>query len=216
MTPPVKSATAIELSAQAVVNATQRWLERAVIGLNLCPFAKQVWLSERVRLVVYPGEHEQEALEWLGQEISHLAQQQGVLKTEPPVAFPSSAETPSALKAQTTLLILPKLCGDFWDFLSLVQAAQRVLKAKRLVGEIQIAHFHPLYQFSHTQADDPENYTNRSPYPVLHLLLERDVEWAASHHPDVSQIYQDNVQRLNELGHEGWQELARSWQVKSL
>ena len=191
------------------------------MGLNLCPFAKKVWREGRVRLSVYGGPSQEEALGQLGQEITRLSRntQQGThqgelhsdasgrvcTKEDGSLAFANEG------MEETTLFILPQLCADFWDFLALVQAAQRVLKAKRCVGLIQIAHFHPGYQFAHTKANDPENYINRSPYPTLHLLREEDIEWAALHHPDVSQIYQNNVARLNELGHAGWAQLGLNW-----
>ena len=191
---------------------TQAWLEQAVIGLNLCPFAKKVWREELVRWSVYAGDSTHEALEVLAQEIQSLAA--SALAPPESSTAPEGPSTRGALFSpaqgleQTTLLILPRLCADFWDFLSLVQAAQRVLKANKCVGVLQIAHFHPAYQFAHTQESDPENYINRSPYPTLHLLRERDIEWAAQTHPDVSAIYQHNVLRMNELGHAGWAQLG--------
>ena len=207
---------------------TQAWLERSVIGLNLCPFAKKVWLEGRVRWSVYGGESTHEALDVLALEIQRLATSALSSSLSPTVSptvspTPSPAAPPSATQGptqggalfsptqaleQTTLLILPRLCADFWDFLSLVQASQRVLKAHKCVGVLQIAHFHPAYQFAHTQESDPENYINRSPYPTLHLLRERDIEWAVQTHPDVSVIYQHNVQRMNLMGHDGWAQLG--------
>ena len=211
---------------------TESWLERAVIGLNLCPFAQKVWRDKLVRLTVYGGDSQDEALETLAEEIKRLAQNtiQNTLKkplqnnssqtaspelhaslASPDPADPADPAVPHLAtrpSAQTTLLILPKLCVDFWDFLSLVQAAQRVLKAQKCVGVLQIAHFHPQYQFAHTQESDPENLINRSPYPTLHLLREEDIEWAAQTHPDVSLIYQANVQRMNEMGHAAWAALG--------
>jgi len=221
--------TAPNTEQERVLRETQEWLEKAVIGLNLCPFAKKVWREGRVRLSVYGGQSQEEALEQLGQEITRLSRnaQLGTHQGADPVcrqaeqhstqSSPVGANeagaftTANACSEETTLFILPQLCADFWDFLSMVQAAQRVLKAKRCVGLIQIAHFHPDYQFAHTQANDPENYSNRSPYPTLHLLREQDIEWAALHHPDVSQIYQNNVARLNEMGHAGWAQLGFNW-----
>ena len=233
---------------QCVLRDTQAWLQEAVIGLNLCPFAKKVWREGRVRLSVYGGQSQEEALGQLGQEITRLSRnvQQGthqgkhqgthqgthqgadpvfhqgelhsiesshVCAKEEESSTSANASTEETTE-ETTLFILPHLCADFWDFLSLVQAAQRVLKAKHCVGLIQIAHFHPEYQFAHTQVNDPENYINRSPYPTLHLLREEDIEWAALHHPDVSQIYQNNVARLNEMGHAGWAQLGLQVQGK--
>jgi hypothetical protein len=196
---------------------TQAWLEQAVIGLNLCPFAKKVWREGLVRWSVYAGDSTHEALEVLALEIQRLAPS-ALSEPDPSTATegPSTRSawvSPTQGLEQTTLLILPGLCADFWDFLALVQAAQRVLKSRKCVGVLQIAHFHPAYQFAHTQESDPENYINRSPYPTLHLLRERDIEWAAQTHPDVSAIYQHNVQRMNEMGHAGWAQLGlpKTW-----
>ena len=225
------TATAEDSFGLRVLEETEDWLEKAVIGLNLCPFAQSVWRQGSVRMALYGGDSEEEALERLGQEIAYLIQVSSPPQTKQTTQTPQNIPnailnppkdgvskevhlSPETTLPVTTLLVLPNVCADFWDFLSLVQSAQRLLKAKRAVGQLQIAHFHPHYQFAHTEINDPENYTNRSPYPTLHLLREADIEWATEHHPDVSQIYQNNVTRLNQMGHAGWVQLGLKSQAK--
>lgn len=171
-----------------VIAATRHWLEKAVIGLNLCPFAKAVYLRNQVRLVVSAAKHLDGFLEDLDRELDYLA-----------------AVDPNAV--DTTLLIHPTLLPDFLDFNDFLQLAEAAIGEHNLEGEIQIASFHPRYQFEGTKADDMGNYSNRAPFPMLHLLREASVERAVAAFPEAESIYQRNIERLEALGSEGWDAL---------
>jgi hypothetical protein len=173
---------------EAIVAATRHWLVRAVIGLNLCPFAKAVHAKDQIRYVVSEARDVEAMLEVLEAELRRLID-----------ADPDCVDT--------TLLILPHAFADFLDFNDAVFFAERLLAQMRLEGELQIASFHPNYQFAETQPDDIENYTNRAPYPILHLLRESSVERATQAFPDAADIYERNQATLRRLGHEGW----RKW-----
>jgi uncharacterized protein len=175
------------LDAQ-IIAATVQWLERAVIDLNLCPFAKAVHVKKQIRYVVSAATTAEALLEDLMRELELLA------------------ETP-AEKIETTLLIHPFALVDFLDQNDFLDLADATLAELDLSGEIQIASFHPQYQFAGTQSDDIENYTNRSPYPTLHLLREASVTDAVEAFPDASKIFNKNIETLRNLGHKGWSEL---------
>lgn len=175
--------------AEEIVVATRVWLERAVIGLNLCPFAKAPHLGERIRYAVSVAETPGELRADLVDELETLAG-----------ADPGEIET--------TLLIHPRVFADFLDYNDFLEVADETLEDLDLVGEIQVASFHPRYQFAGTEPDDIENYTNRSPYPMLHLLRESSVDAAVAAFPDTEQIYEKNIETLRALGHEGWRRLG--------
>ncbi|MFC4518562.1 DUF1415 domain-containing protein [Cupriavidus pinatubonensis] len=170
----------------AVIAATRHWLARAVIGLNLCPFAKSVYVKEQVRYVVSTATEAPDVLDDLERELKLLA------------------ETDAA-QVDTTLLIVPDALADFTDYNDFLYFAERLLKSLRLEGTLQIASFHPQYQFEGTEPDDIENYTNRAPYPILHLLREDSIARAADAFPDAADIYERNMETVRRLGHEGWQ-----------
>ncbi|WP_115663795.1 DUF1415 domain-containing protein [Cupriavidus taiwanensis] len=170
----------------AVIAATRHWLERAVIGLNLCPFAKSVYVKEQVRYVVSAVTEAPDVMDELERELRLLA-----------AADPAQIDT--------TLLILPHAVADFLDFNDLLYFAERLLASLGLEGTLQIASFHPQYQFAGTEPDDIENYTNRAPYPILHLLREDSIARAAAAFPDAADIYERNQAVIRRLGHEGWQ-----------
>ncbi|ODV44152.1 peptidase [Cupriavidus sp. UYMMa02A] len=172
----------------AVIAATRHWLARAVIGLNLCPFAKSVYVKEQVRYVVSQATEAADVLDDLERELKLLAE------TEP-------------AQVDTTLLIVPDALADFLEFNDVLFFAERLLKSLRLEGMLQIASFHPQYQFEGTEPDDIENYTNRAPYPILHLLREDSIARAAEAFPDAADIYERNMETMRRLGHEGWQRL---------
>ncbi len=173
----------------AVVAATVRWLERAVIGLNLCPFARSAHADGRIRYAVTDAETPEALVEALVAELDFLA-----------------AAAPAAV--ETTLLIHPRVfAGDFLDFNDFLEVADAAVEELGLTGEVQVASFHPRYQFAGTQPDDVENCTNRSPYPMLHLLREDSVERAVEAWPDTDQIYQRNIETLRRIGREGWNNL---------
>ncbi len=172
-------------SDQAILAKTVQWLERAVIGLNLCPFAKGVHVKGQVHYRISHATQPPELMEVLEAELLALQ-----------AADPAERDT--------TLLILPACCPDFLDFNDLTQDADRALYNLGLEGELQIASFHPLFQFAGTEVDDITNFTNRAPYAMLHLLREDSIARAVEAFPDAEQIYEKNMQTLETLGHAGW------------
>lgn len=178
---------AAEPGSAAVVAQTREWLDKAVIGLNLCPFAQAVYVSERIRYCVSDAHTEQALLSDLARELRAL-------------------HAADPLVCETTLLIHPHVLGDFLDYNDFLDAADAAVAALGLTGEIQIASFHPRYQFAGSGPDDIENYTNRSPYPMLHLLREVSVERAATAEQG-SAIGERNMDTLRRLGFEGWRRL---------
>ena len=172
-----------------VVADTQAWLDKAVIGLNLCPFAKAVVAKQQVRMIVCMDSEPEQVLQMLQQEMQLLV------------------DTDAAV-LDTTLLIAPNLLPDFLDFNEFLFDCDSVLVSMELEGVLQIADFHPRYQFASTQPDDISNFTNRAPYPTLHLLREESIDKAVAAFPDASLIYERNVQVLEALGKEGWEGLV--------
>ena len=175
-------------SAAAVIAMTREWIEKAIIGLNLCPFAKTVYANDRIRYCVSEAQTEDALLVDLTRELRGLQ-----------AADPQTCET--------VLLIHPGVLNDFLDYNDFLDVADATVEALGLTGEIQIASFHPRYQFADSGPDDVENYTNRSPYPMLHLLREESVERAALAAPDVDAIAERNIETLRRLGLEGWRRL---------
>jgi uncharacterized protein len=167
---------------------TQTWLEKAVIGLNLCPFAKAVHVKQQIRYVVSDARSVDELLVDLHRELESLAE-----------------ANPEAI--DTTLLIHPYVLNDFLDYNDFLDVADAALESLELDGILQIASFHPQYQFADTHFDDVENYTNRSPYPTLHLLREDSIDKAVEAFPEADAIYEKNIQTLRSLGQEGWKKL---------
>ena len=178
-------------TAAAAIALTQRWLERAVIGLNLCPFAKAVHVKRQIRYAVTAASTAEELLAELQHELELLGQ-----------ADPDEVET--------TLLIHPQAMTDFIDFHFFLKEAAAALRNLGLEGRLQIASFHPAYEFAGSAPDDIANSTNRSPHPTLHLLREASVERAVAAFPDAAAIYGRNVETLRRLGHEGWRRLWTS------
>lgn len=174
---------------QTVIDATRIWLEKAVIGLNLCPFAKAVYVKNQIRYVVSHARHTDQFLEELDSELERLA------NTDPE-------------EIDTTLLIHPTLFPEFSVFNDLLDLAETAPEALGLEGVLQVASFHPDFQFADTQPDDMSNYTNRSPYPTLHLIRESSIARAAESFPDPSVIFERNIEVVNELGPEGWKGLG--------
>lgn len=173
-----------------VVAAMREWIEKAVIGLNLCPFAKAVYVKNQVRFVVSTAKHLDGLLEDLDRELDFLA-----------------AANPDEI--DTTLLIHPTLLPDFLDFNDFMQLAEAAVGEHGLEGVIQIASFHPHFQFEGTEPEDLGNYTNRAPFPTLHLLREASIERAVAAFPEAETIYARNIESLNALGLSGWQALWR-------
>jgi len=168
--------------------ATRHWLEQAVIGLNLCPFAKAVHVKEQIRWVESPARDAQGLLDDLLRELQLLA-----------AADPETVET--------TLLIHPHALNDFLDYNDFLDVADAAIDELGLTGVLQVASFHPNYQFAGTAPDDVENLSNRSPHPMLHLLREDSIDRAVAACPDTATIYERNIETLRRLGADGWRRL---------
>ena len=172
-----------------IIQDTRNWLERAVIGLNLCPFAKAVYVKEQVHYAVSTAQSDDALLEDLRVELERLAE-----------ADPT--------KIDTSLLIVPHYLADFLDFNDFLAHADALLVALDLDEDYQIADFHPRYQFGGTNPDEMGNFTNRSPYPTLHLLREDSIDKAVEAFPEADAIFGANIQTLETLGQAGWDALA--------
>ncbi len=179
----------MSITDDAVLAATRHWLEKAVIALNLCPFAKSVYVKNQVRLVVSHARHADDLLEELDRELDLL------------VATPAD-------EIDTTLLIHPTLFEDFLDFNDFLEVAEGVVDEHELDGVVQLASFHPRFQFDGTEPDDIGNYTNRAPFAMLHLLREESVEKAVEAFPEAESIFEQNIATLEKLGTEGWKALG--------
>lgn len=172
----------------AMISGTQDWLVRAVIGLNLCPFAKAVHVKGQVRFVVSDATSEEALLADLLHELESLYD-----------ADPEQVET--------TLLIHPYVLTDFLDYNQFLDVADAAVSELEMDGEIQVASFHPDYQFADSGPNDIENFSNRAPYPTLHLLRETSIARAVAAFPDAASIYERNIEALRRLGHAGWKQL---------
>ena len=179
-----------EISPQPQIEIadTVRWLERAVIGLNLCPFAKAPHVKGQIHYAV----SEAKGLEGLRDELIEQLQALAAMPAE---------------ERETVLLIVPHMLRDFLDFNDFLDEADGVLQELDMEGEFQIASFHPDFQFADTEPDDITNFTNRSPYPTLHLIREASIDRAVAAFPDAEAIFEVNMATLNRLGLQGWQDL---------
>ncbi len=177
------------LNHPSIIHAVTQWLETVVIGLNLCPFAKRELVKGRIRFVVSEATTEEVLLTDLHVELERLNGDDSI---------------------ETTLLIHPLVLQSFDDYVEFLVAADGLLEHFNFEGVYQIASFHPDYQFAGTAPDEVENYTNRSPYPVLHLLREISLEKAIADHPDVDSIPEHNIARVEQLGREKMQALLRA------
>lgn len=173
---------------QRIIDDTRSWVERAVIGLNLCPFAKAVHVKNQIRYAVSDATDAEGVLTDLESELLLISQ-----------ADPNQIDT--------TLLVLPDALGDFYEFNDFEDNTERLLKRMRLVGDLQVATFHPDFQFADTEPDDIENCTNRSPHPILHLLREDSIDRAVEAFSDAAEIYERNISTLQRLGWDGWRKL---------
>lgn len=171
-----------------VIADAVRWLERAVIGLNLCPFAKGVHVKGQIHYVVSEATDARGLLGDLQRELAALAD-----------ADPGQRDT--------TLLIAPQCLEDFLDFNDFLELADKLLESLDLDGILQVASFHPQFQFADAPPDDITNATNRAPYPILHLLREDSIDRAVEAFPEAEMIYERNMQVLEDLGAEGWKNL---------
>lgn len=172
-------------SSDHVIAETRAWVQRAVIGLDLCPFAKAPFAKGLVRFVVCEASDPGDLLDVLRLEMQRLVQ-----------------SAPEVL--ETTLVIHPHVLTDFADYNDFLDLADGAIEAEGCAGVIQVASFHPHYRFAGTAADDPGNATNRSPYPTLHLLREASVDRAVAAFPEAETIFEANIRTLEALGAEGW------------
>lgn len=177
------------MNHEQIVAETRDWVTKAVIGLNLCPFAKSVHVNQRIRYVVSDATEPEALLKELTRELLALN------RTDPE-------------EVDTTLLIHPGVLTDFLDFNDFLDAADALIDELKLDGILQIADFHPDYQFEGSGPNDIANYSNRSPYPTLHLLREESITRAVESMPDTAAIFESNLDTLERLGIEGWRALG--------
>lgn len=175
----------MDIDEEAVAAETRAWVELAVVGLNLCPFAKAAQVKNQIRYVVSDAADEEALLATLCDEMQRLV------------------DTPAA-EVETTLLIHPGVLGDFGDFNDFLGVAEAAVDEMGLEGVLQVAAFHPDFQFGGTEADDITNATNRSPWPTLHLLREDSITRAVDSFPDPDSIYETNMRTMETLGVAGW------------
>ncbi len=173
----------IDSNSSQIIQKTQKWLEEIVIGLNLCPFAKSVHIKKQIGYFVSNAKDTDVLRQDLINELQKFSE------TDP-------------LLIDTSLLIHPKVLNDFLDYNDFLSVVDSVVNELNLEGVVQVASFHPEYQFAGTGVDDVENYTNRSPYPMLHLLREDSLSRAIDSYPDVEGIPERNIQTLRSLSPE--------------
>ena len=176
--------------SDAVIAETRAWVERVVIGLNLCPFAKAPQAKGRVRYVVSEATDTQALRRDLLDELRALSK--------------ALAE-----QIETTLLIAPQALQDFDDYNAFLADADGAVAELRLRGVIQVASFHPQYRFAGSEADDISNATNRSPYPMLHVIREASIARAVAAFPDTDTIFEANITTMRALGAAGWAALQQ-------
>jgi uncharacterized protein len=178
------------MNTDRIIAETRAWVDHAVIGLNLCPFAKSVQVKQQVRYVVSEATDTDALQATLLDELERLA-----------VADPETLAT--------TLLIHPRVLQDFADYNAFLDVADTALVVLKLDGILQIASFHPQYQFADTAPDDITNATNRSPYPTLHLIRESSIDQAVAAFPEAESIFETNMATMQKLGPEGWTALQQ-------
>ncbi len=181
-------------SADPVIAETRAWLRRSVIGLNLCPFAKAPEAKGQVRYVVSDVTDVESLLAVLCVELQRLA------------------DTDASV-VETTLLIHPAVLGDFEDFNDFLEVADAAVEQLQLEGVLQVASFHPAFQFADTAPADVSNATNRAPYPTLHLLREESVDRAVAAFPEAERIFEANIATMEALGRDGWATLQEAWRA---
>ena len=180
--------------AALAIAQTRAWVRRAVIGLNLCPFARAVDVKDQIRYVFSEATDAETLLATLVVELQRLA------------------DTDPAL-VDTTMVIHPRVFGDFEDFNDFLELADAAVDDLDLAGVLQVASFHPRFQFADTEPDDITNATNRSPWPTLHLLREDSVDRAVAAFPEAEAIFERNMETLDKLGPSGWAELKKRWEA---
>lgn len=180
-------------TAEQAIAETRAWVRRAVIGLNLCPFARAVDVKDQIRYVFSDATDAEALLATLVVELQRLAD------TDPAVV-------------DTTIVIHPRVFADFEDFNDFLELADAAVDDLELDGVLQVASFHPRFQFADTDPDDVTNATNRAPYPTLHLLREDSVDRAVAAFPEAEAIFERNMDTLEKLGPEGWAAVKKSWE----
>ena len=195
MTDSIKTADASPdgVPAALAIAETRAWVRRAVIGLNLCPFARAVDAKEQIRYVFSDATDAETLLATLVVELQRLAD------TDPEVV-------------DTTMVIHPRVFADFEDFNDFLELADAAVEDLDLDGVLQVASFHPRFQFADTEPDDVTNATNQSPYPTLHLLREDSVDRAVAAFPEAEAIFERNMATLEKLGPQGWAAVRKSWE----
>ena len=171
-----------------IINTVQRWVETFVVGLNVCPFAKREVVKNRVRYCVSQADSRELLTADLERELNRLKEDDAI---------------------ETSLLIHPGVLQDFYDYNDYLYIANTLVRNMSLDGVFQVASFHPNYQFAGTEPADAENYTNRSPYPILHLLREKSLSVAIDAYPDAGDIPGNNIKLMNELGGEYLQNILK-------
>ncbi|MEL0636361.1 DUF1415 domain-containing protein [Marinomonas sp. TI.3.20] len=176
----------MHLSDELVTTQTIKWVNDFIVGLNICPFAKREMERESVRFVVVRSKKSQVALEELMSEVHWLD------------------EHP---ETETTIIVFPTLFSDFYRYLDFVDLAENIMFEQECEGVYQLATFHPNYCFSGAEPEDVSNYTNRSPYPMLHLLREASVEKAIEFYGDTDAIPERNIDVMEEMGKESLEKI---------
>ncbi len=172
------------------IEHTKRWIESVVIGLNLCPFAKHPYKNAKIRYTEIDSNEDETILNAIATEMLFLA------KSDP-------------IELETSILIVPQLT-DFEEYLDFLDIANVIVDELELEGVIQVASFHPDYQFEGTDSGDVENYTNRAPYPMFHFLREDSVEKALLAFPEAKHVPEKNIETMKKLGHKGISELLET------
>ena len=167
-----------------IIQTVKNWIANFIIQYNLCPFAKKPFVQNKISYIVYESEDLEELATILQQTFTDL-------------------QTISRSSLETTIIILPNLLQNFNDYLAFLEVANRLIFALRLEGIIQIASFHPNYQFAGTNKEDVTNYTNRSPFPLIHLLREDSVTEAVTHYEDIEEIPERNMELMRQLRKDG-------------
>jgi len=181
----------MDIDAEAIAAETRAWVNRAVVGLNLCPFAKAAQVKDQIRYVVSDAADEEALLRALCDEMQRLV------------------DTPAA-QIETTLLIHPGVLSNFGDFNDFLAVAEAAVDEMGLEGVLQVAAFHPDFQFGGTEVNDITNATNRAPWPTLHLLREESITRAVDSFPDPDSIYETNMRTMETLGAAGWLALRQA------
>ena len=179
----------MQKSAETIISQTKLWLEKIVIGCNFCPFAAKPFFQDKIRYRVVASIQKKDILEALVRECSWLEEN---------------------VETETSLLILPEGYEKFDAYLDLLDIAEQLLEKEGYEGIFQLASFHPDYRFAGSKADDAANYTNRSPYPILHLLKEESIEKALEKFPDPDKIPDKNIAFAREKGLEYMKNLLKS------